>query len=255
MAAMRISSVTAACALLFAVGCGGRPPAAPSSATPTESSVNTGQASSGTSTTSPTASIDVPPDAPRTFGEDVDPSDLPLPELLPSGATPGASWAGSVSSGADATAQVLVVSWSRGTTPAAEVGLEIWERSDGPGAEAWRVAFAFTDPAGAGVLGVRFDVGDLTGDGSPDVLSFEDIGGSGACGTWRVIETSVGGYAGRYRRQTCDTEVRIVGGDLQVRTAVFSPDDAHCCPSAYRTTTLAWNGSSWDVVERTTEPA
>jgi hypothetical protein len=238
MAAMRARPLAAATFLLLAGACGGEP--APPSATPTAGL---------------TASIDLPPDAPRTFGAGVDADDLPMRELVPPGAAAGASWAGSVSSDAEADRPVLVVSWSRGDPAAGEVGLEIWERSDATAADPWRVVYAVTDPPDAGVYGVRFDVGDVTADGSPDVLSFEDMGGSGGCGTWRVIEMAAGSYTERYRKQTCDTMVRVVGGDLQVRTAVFGPEDAHCCPSAFRTTTLRWNGSAWDVVERTREPA
>ena len=46
----------------------------------------------------------------------------------------------------------------------------------------WRAVYAFTDPARSGVFGIRVDTGDLTGDAIADLLSFEDLGGSGACG-------------------------------------------------------------------------
>jgi hypothetical protein len=58
-----------------------------------------------------------------------------------------------------------------------------------------------------------------------------------------------------WNRTTCDTQVRPADGDLVVREAVFETGDAHCCPSAFRTTTLRWNGETWDVVSRETTPA
>jgi hypothetical protein len=257
MAAMPARMLAAATVLLLAAACGREPPASgsPTGGASTASAAATmpTREAEPTPSTGATGPIDLPADAPRTFEVSLDAEDLPPRDLVPPGAEAATSWTGSVSSPAG-DIPVLVVTWSRGDAEAPEVGLEIWERS-GTTDGVWRVVYAFTDPAGAGVYGVTFDVGDLTADGSPDVLSFEDIGGSGACGTWRVIEMSVGFYAERYRRQTCDTTLRIGDGDLLVRAAVFAPGDAHCCPSAFRTTTLRWNGSAWDVVDRTREPA
>jgi hypothetical protein len=262
MAAMRARPLAAATLLLLAAACGGEPsangsPTEPASTASTAVTSPSREAEPSPSLTSSTAipgPVDLPADARRTFDVGVNAENLALQDLVPPGAAVGTSWTGTVST-AGADTSVVVVSWSRGDAEAPEVGLEIWQQSDPTAAGPWRVGYAFTDPAGAGVFGVRFDLGDLTADGSPDVLSFEDIGGSGACGTWRVIEMSVDSYAERYRKQTCDTTVRIVDGDLRARTAVFAPDDAHCCPSAFRTTTLRWNGSAWDVVDRTREPA
>jgi hypothetical protein len=262
MTAMPARSLAAATVLLLAAACGGEPPATgPSTGSPPTGSAAATSPSraaeptpSISSSTGPAGPIDLPADTPRTFDSRVDAEDLPVRDLLPPGAEAGASWTGAVSSAAGGTG-VLVVSWSRSDAEAPEVGLEIWERSVTTAAAAWRVVYAFTDRAGTGVYGVRFEVGDLTADRSPDVLSFEDMDGSGGCGVWRVVEMSAGSYAERYRKQTCDTTVRIVDGDLRVRAAVFGPGDAHCCPSAFRTTTLRWNGSAWDVVDRSREPA
>jgi hypothetical protein len=127
----------------------------------------------------------------------------------------------------------------------------VWQRVD-DAARPWTVAFAFTDPPSEGVFGVRFESGDLTGDRSPDLLTFEDLGGSGGCGIWRVIGMQAGSYAEIYRTQTCDTDVRISSGNLAIRRAVYQPGDAHCCPSAYRITTLGWDGARWRVLDRET---
>jgi hypothetical protein len=199
---------------------------------------------------------ELPEDAPTALGSNVDANDLPLEELVPPGANVGATWVGSITpKNGHGSIAAAVVSWSRGGLSSAESGLEIWEHVDTTAADPWRVAYAFTDAAESDVLGVRFETGDVTGDRSPDVLSFEDVGGSGACGTWRVIRMNVGAESEIWRRRTCDTAVRIVGGALDVRSAVYAPGDAHCCPSAFRSATLRWNGATWAVVERSTEPA
>jgi hypothetical protein len=123
-------------------------------------------------------------------------------------------------------------------------GLIVWQRFADP--PIWRAVYAFTDPPRKGVFGIRVDTGDVTGDRIVDLLSFEDVGGSGACGTYRVIATTVGEASEIFLRDTCDTEIAISQGDLRVREALYRPDDPHCCPSAFRTTVLRWNGGSWE---------
>ena len=144
------------------------------------------------------------------------------------------------------------LAWHTGATPG-RAGLIVWQRA--PGDPAWRAVFAFTDPAGKGVFGIRMEQGDVTRDGVPDLLTFEDVGGSGACGTYRVIAWSEGDVSQILRRDVCDTEIQIAAGKLRVREAVFEPDDPHCCPSAFRTTLLRWNGSDWEEVSSEVSPA
>jgi hypothetical protein len=98
------------------------------------------------------------------------------------------------------------------------------------------------------VFGIRVDTGDLTGDAIADILSFEDVGGSGACGTYRVIATSAGDASEILRREACDTQMAISSGDLRIREAIFRADDPHCCPSAFRESVLRWNGTSWEGI-------
>jgi hypothetical protein len=257
-----------ALALLFALtatACGGEP--APTSSTSRPVTVTTTATTStpgppATETPAETATpgapgrVRLPADAPRTFDGFVDAADLRLASLAPPGASVGSGWRGTVlTSSGNATTQVVVFSWSRGDALDPESGLEVWERRDTTAEPPWRVAFAFTDAPGSGVLGIRFETGDLTGDRSMDVLSFEDIGGSGACGTWRVVAMNVASYREVYRDETCDTDVRITGGDLLMRAAVYRAGDAHCCPSAYRITRQHWDGEAWTVADRSTEPA
>jgi hypothetical protein len=140
----------------------------------------------------------------------------------------------------------IVLTWMDGVPPESRTGLIVWQRFDDH--PTWRAVFAFTDPSRKGVFGIRADSGDLTGDRIPDLLSFEDVGGSGACGTYRVVASSEGDASQIFRRDTCDTEIVISRGDLRVREAVFEPDDPHCCPSAFRTSVLRWDGATWEEV-------
>ena len=139
----------------------------------------------------------------------------------------------------------IVLTWSDGVPPEGRNGLIVWQRSeDGT----WRAVYAFTDPRRRGVFGIRVDTGDLTGDAIPDILSFEEVGGSGACGTYRVIASALGDASEVFRREACDTQIAISSGDLRIREAVFRADDPHCCPSAFRESVLRWNGTSWDEI-------
>jgi len=166
-----------------------------------------------------------------------------LAPLVPPGSTPASSV---VLSRPDAPIDQVAVSWRSGEALAGRAGLIVWQhaRSD----PTWRAVYAFTDPKGRGVFGVRMDQADVTGDGIADLLTFEDVGGSGACGTYRVIASTDGDAAEILRRDVCDTEIQIAGGDLRVREAVFEPEDPHCCPSAVRTTVLRWTGSDWKQI-------
>jgi hypothetical protein len=149
-------------------------------------------------------------------------------------------------------ADQLVLTWLDGFPPQRRSGLVVWQRIEEP--PGWLAVYAFTDPVRAGVFGIRTDTGDLTGDGVRDLLSFEDVGGSGACGTYRVVafaETDAGEI---FRRDVCDTQIAISGGDLRIREAVYRADDPHCCPSAFRESTLRWNGTSWDEISSEVVP-
>jgi hypothetical protein len=136
----------------------------------------------------------------------------------------------------------IALTWLDEEPSGRRTGLVVWQRFADP--PIWRAVSAFTDPPRKGVFGIRVDAGDAPATGS-DLLSFEDVGGSGACGP---IGSSPLPRATRARSSadTCDTEIAISRGDLRVREAVYRPDDPHCCPSAFRTTVLRWNGASWE---------
>lgn len=145
----------------------------------------------------------------------------------------------------------IVVTWLDGSPLRRRNGLIVWQRSMD---ENWHAVYAFTDPVRLGVFGIRADAGELTGDAIADILSFEDVGGSGACGTYRVIASTVGDASEIFRREACDTQIAISGGDLRIREAVFDAGDPHCCPSAFRESILRWNGTSWDEVSSEVVP-
>jgi hypothetical protein len=172
-----------------------------------------------------------------------------LTPLIPAGATPATS---AVLARPEAPIDQVAVAWRAGDALAGRTGLIVWQQADGD--PAWRAVYAFTDPKSRGVFGVRMDEADLTGDGIADLLTFEDVGGSGACGTYRVVASTDGDATEILRRSVCDTEIQFAGGDLRVREAVFEPDDPHCCPSAFRTTVLRWNGSDWEQISSEVSP-
>lgn len=261
MAAMRRVALYAALALAAAACRGGAetPPASPAvaptpsptpSASPTASPIPRFSPPPSPSPT-PNPVVKLPADAPTEIAVRLAPEEVPVEWLIPPGAQATASWV--LARPGDAVSQVAVA-WARGDDPfAREHGYVVWQRLE-DAAPPWRAVYAYTDPPAEGVLGIRLQVHDLTGDGVDDALTFEETGGSGACGTWRVVETGPGFAAQIFKRRTCDTDIQTSGGSLVIREAVYEPDDPHCCPSAYRTTTLAWNGVSWDVVSRDTTP-
>jgi hypothetical protein len=96
------------------------------------------------------------------------------------------------------------------------------------------------------VLGIEAVTGDVTDDGSDEVVVFAATGGTGTCGSFEVIDLAHG-EAVYDLPDVCDTrldpDVRIPG--LIQTEAVFEPGDPHCCPSAVRETTLVWDGQDW----------
>lgn len=146
----------------------------------------------------------------------------------------------------------VAFTWRRGDDPfAQEQGFAVWQRSG----QAWVVVYAFTDKPGKGVLGISVQTGELTGDGIDEYLTLEQTGGSGACGTWRVISSAPGLARQVFDRAGCDTDIRIAEGTLEVREAVFEPDDPHCCPSAFLTSKFEWDGEAFALVSSEEVPA
>ncbi len=182
-----------------------------------------------------------PPGVPPTFPLDVEAADLTFEELVPESAE--------VTATALPGEDVAIVTWAIGDDPfRREQGLVVWRRTPGD-QPPWVATYGFRDPPRAGVLGIQLDTADATGDGEPDALVFENVGGSGTCGTWRLIALAAGGDAQTYQRDLCDATVEISSRPVGLRLieSVFAPGDPHCCPSGTTTAVLVWNGARWKV--------
>lgn len=249
--------------LLAFAACGGDEPPPAASATATTTGTASSTTTSPPQTTLTTAATTASPapqpdvDLPNGVAATVDdPADLAaiaagdLTVLAP----PGSSFtdASTLGTPRDPLDQITLT-WVQGIPPEGRAGLIVWQQFDDP--DAWRAVFAFTDGPRKGVFGIRVSEGNLTGDGLPDLLSLEDVGGSGACGTYRVIASAKGDASEIFHRDVCDTQIVIARGNLRVREALFEPDDPHCCPSAFRTSTLRWDGSAWHEVSSEVSPS
>ena len=196
--------------------------------------------------------VDLPAGTPGSYAEAVDAADLPPEALVPAGNDPSELWPVVAPDGS----QFALVAFAEpGDDPLRQArGLIVWRRFDD--APPWRPVFGFTDAADAGVVQIRATIGDATGDGSPDALTFEDTGGSGACGVWRVLDLAANAQV--FERRTCDTTIELSADPigLSVREAVFEEGDAHCCPSAFTVSILEFDGSpDWSVLSTTEQPA
>jgi hypothetical protein len=253
-------AIRAAALVLLAAACSGDPVVVPSATGPATSPpvpTATGVSPTATATTEPSPShsaepTGVPPGVPGSFDRDVDPSGVPPGRLVPPGTTVTDVWY----AGTPVAQTILVAYVEPGTDPLRQAhALVVWRRFEGQ-PDPWRPVFGLRDPPGRGVLGIRALIGDATDDGSPDALTFEETGGSGACGTWRVLDLAANVQV--FKRKTCDTTIDVAADPvgLSVREAVFAPGDAHCCPSAMRTTLLTFDASTgdWIVASTETEP-
>ena len=193
----------------------------------------------------------VPDGTPPSYDRDLDAASLPAGALVPPGTEPTDVWP---AISPDGTQFALIAFAATSNDPFRRArGLVLWRRFDD--APAWRAVYGVTDPPRAGVLEIHALIGDATGDGSPDAITFEDVGGSGGCGTWRVLDLAAN--ADVFARETCDTTIDLsrdpIG--LVVRQAIFAPDDAHCCPSSTRISILTFDDASgWTVSSSTERP-
>lgn len=224
-------------------------PLVTSSPSPTESPSPTASASPSPSA-SPQPTV-IPPAWATPIDQLIPGEDIPEARLVPPGTEVTGTWF--VPGAADIPDQVVATWGSEAVTFRSKKGLVVWERyRERP---LWRPAYTFVDPPKDGVFGISVLIGDLTGDGHEDLLTFEDRGGSGACGTWRVVAATEFLPDDIYRKDTCDTDITIRDGQLVLDEAVFKPGDAHCCPSAFRKTVLEYDGVKWKVVSREVSPA
>ena len=227
-------------AVALAIGaCGSRPPPSQGpSPTPGGSTVSPAHPSPGPSL--------APGEMPNTFAQDLASSELPFDQLVPAGADVTGQWFGSTDEGS-----VVLVAW---VEPGADLfrlprGFALWRRHDG--APHWRADLVERRDAATGIQEISMSTTDLTGDGSDDALVFEGIGGSGGCGSWSVIDLSIGEET--YRRELCDGRIDAAPPGTPgfvVTESVYREGDAHCCPSARRETTVAWTGTAWRVTDK-----
>lgn len=239
--------------VVLATACGGESVPMPSSAASGTSPLKTPSSSPESPSPSPSVEpVDVPQGTPPSYGKDVDAADLPAEALVPAGTAPTDMWPALAP---DGTQFALIAFAAPGNDPLRQArGLVVWRRFDVR--PPWRAVYGLTDTADDGVLEIHALIGDATGDGSPDALTFEDTGGSGACGTWRVLDLAAND--GVFQRTTCDTTIELspdpVG--LVIRRAIFDEGDAHCCPSRTRISVLTFGeATGWTVFSSTVQPA
>ncbi len=236
-----------ASAFVLAAACSGDPVSTPTASTPTlPASVSPSESPSPDTSVEP---VNVPSGTPASFDDDLDSPDVPPEALIPPGTSVTDFWYAETAAGST----ILVAFVDPGTDPfRLEHGLVVWRRFPGE-PEPWRPVFGLLDPPERGVVELHAIIGDATGDGSPDALTFENTGGSGVCGTWRVIDLAAN--VAVFTKKTCDTTIDLSTDPpgLIVREAVFAPDDAHCCPSSTKTSVLKFDEATGWTVDSTTE--
>jgi hypothetical protein len=145
--------------------------------------------------------VGVPSGTPPSYKRDLDAASLPARALVPPGTEPTDVWP---AISPDGTQFALIAFAAKGGDPLRRArGLVLWRRFDD--APAWRAVYGVSDRREAGVLDIHALIGDATGDDSPDAITFEDTGGSGGCGAWRVLDLAAN--ADVFTRETCDTSI------------------------------------------------
>jgi hypothetical protein len=185
---------------------------------------------------------------PVTYDEDVPGRELPVDELVPPGdEVTGVDRARTVEGDA-----VVIVFATPGPDPFSQArGFVVWRRDAG-GDPPWQAVYGLAHGDRDGVLAISADTTDLTNDASADVLIREEMGGTGTCATYRVIDLAAG--APLWKRSVCDAEIQPNPDPIGLYEVarIYGPDDPHCCPRAIRERVLAWNGDRFEVVSTET---
>jgi hypothetical protein len=127
-------------------------------------------------------------------------------------------------------------------------GLAIWQLDRG-NAAAWHRVYTYETLLNkvVGVEGFRVSLGDVSGDGRPEVLVFFDTDGSAGGGTYHLFAN-----AGYRLRQALVKELSSDQGTISfapnallIREGVdYRGPGIHCCYRRVRVTWLRWNGRS-----------
>lgn len=215
------------------------------------SSPSASQAPSTTAgpTTGPAPPAELPTGLPPGFPDDAGPGEVPSAALVPLAGRVSGRWDVATSAG-----DVIVVSWRMPSEDPLQApgGVAVWaRRSWADGGDPWRPVWGESWRVSDGVLGTSAEVGDITGDGSPDAVISLATGGSGACSHVRGVDLMADATV-YIRDDLCDAVV--VPGDpgLVVTEAIFRSGNAHCCPSGLRTSELTYAGGlEWIVTSET----
>jgi hypothetical protein len=189
-------------------------------------------------------------------------------------------WARPVAQGRGIQPQ-LVLTWERRSTihighrrirrpvgPVREVGLLLWQYTGRQ--NRWNVIYRVqhrgfkgviragppghlrrSGDDGVGVFAIGVHVGDLTGDGHPDLLTREEGTGTGGCSFFRVLATERGRLRQIRLEETCETEMDITQeGLLRIKEATYGKRCEHIHGCGTRIRRLRWTGSAWEEVGR-----
>lgn len=218
--------------------CGGDPgqPTVSSEAPPPSETVAPSTPPAPTPTPSAGPMPELPAGVPTSYDEDVPSREVPSDALIPPGTEVSNRWMARTDGG-----EVIVVAYFKpsGDPFVQARGLVEWRRNEGADPP-WTPVFGVAHAKDEGILGFEAVVGDATGDGSDDLLLQEATGGSGACGTWRVIDLAAA--TERWTRSLCDARVDLHTDPtgIALYEAVYAPEDPHCCPSEFRTTVFVY---------------
>jgi hypothetical protein len=184
---------------------------------------------------------------PMSFDADVTPPSLPWDALVPEGATVTDQWFAFIDDGV-----LVLIAWVEPGSDFSRLprGFAVWGRH--PSKPHWRADLVVRHDPEDGIQEIQITTADVTGDRSDDAVVFEGIGGSGGCGEWSVLDLTR--LEEIFRRELCDGRIEPgpLGSPALILTeSVYREGDAHCCPSAVRTTTLVWKGRAWRVTDKT----
>jgi hypothetical protein len=154
----------------------------------------------------------------------------------------------------------LVVSWERDYNRRVGFwqrrGLAIWELRRPNDAASWQRIYTFETPVNnqVGVEGFGVHLGDMSGDGRPEILVFFDTDGSAGGGTYHLFANS--GYR---LRQVLVKSLALDQGTLSfahkalivLEGVDYHGPGIHCCYRKVRATSLRWDGRRLVTVRRT----